>query len=192
MVCSPSVQNCSWFGLGKYLGTPQRYSTTLSSSKYCTYNLVTNTTQLKNENKKTSISEITLHYAGYTLYTTYNDKAYHRQGRQNPPTSPKPTTEFKQAVEYQPSTSVYLGQLKDQINKLDDSGRGVFETFRSEFHRLHVEIMATGVADAATERIRWFGLTSPSFPTKGFNGDLPSLQCLPLNLIPSKGFRSLE
>ena len=54
--------------------------------------------------------------------------------------------------EYQPSTSVDLRQLKDQINKLDDSGPGGFETFQSEFHRLHAEIMATGVADAVTER----------------------------------------
>ena len=55
-------------------------------------------------------------------------------------------------TEYQPSTSVDLRQLKDQINKLDDSGPGGFEAFQSEFHRLHAEIMATGVADAVTER----------------------------------------
>ena len=55
-------------------------------------------------------------------------------------------------VEYQPSTSVDLKQLKDQLSKLTDEGRGGFENFKSEFHRPHAEIMATEVNDAATER----------------------------------------
>ena len=55
-------------------------------------------------------------------------------------------------TEYQPATSVDLKQLRDQINKLDDQGPGGFETFQSEFHRLHAEILATGVADAITDR----------------------------------------
>ena len=55
-------------------------------------------------------------------------------------------------VEYQPSTSVDLKQLKDQLSKLTDEGPGGFENFQSEFHRLHAEIMATGVDDAVTER----------------------------------------
>ena len=54
--------------------------------------------------------------------------------------------------EYQPSTVVDLKQLKDQISKLTDEGQGGFEQFQSEFHRLHAEIMATGVDDAVTER----------------------------------------
>ena len=54
--------------------------------------------------------------------------------------------------EYQPSTSVDLRQLRDQISKLDDQGPGGFEAFQSEFHRLHAEILATGVAEAMTER----------------------------------------
>ena len=57
-------------------------------------------------------------------------------------------------VEYQPSTSVDLKQLKDQLSKLTDEGPGGFENFQSEFHRLHAEIMATGVDDAVTERER--------------------------------------
>ena len=55
-------------------------------------------------------------------------------------------------IEYQPSTSVDLKQLKDQLSKLTDEGQGGFENFQSEFHRLHAEIMATGVDDAVTER----------------------------------------
>ena len=54
--------------------------------------------------------------------------------------------------EYQPSTAIDLKQLKDQISKLNDQGPGGFEAFKSEFHRIHAEIMATGVADAVTER----------------------------------------
>ena len=54
--------------------------------------------------------------------------------------------------EYKPTSSVDLRLLRDQIHKLTDDGPGGFETFRSEFHRLHTEIMATGVADAITAR----------------------------------------
>ena len=45
----------------------------------------------------------------------------------------------------QPSTSVDLQQLKDQLSKLTDEGQGGFENFQAE-------IMATGVDDAVTER----------------------------------------
>ena len=55
-------------------------------------------------------------------------------------------------VEYQPSTSTDLKQLKEQISKLTDEGKGGFDHFRAEFHRLHAEIMATGVSDAITDR----------------------------------------
>ena len=55
-------------------------------------------------------------------------------------------------IEYQPSTSVDLKQLRDQIYKLTDEGPGGFENFRSEFHRLHTEITATGVVEAITNR----------------------------------------
>ena len=54
--------------------------------------------------------------------------------------------------EYQPSTSVDLKQLRDQIYKLTDEGPGGFEHFKSEFHRLHAEIVATGVNEAVTNR----------------------------------------
>ena len=54
--------------------------------------------------------------------------------------------------EFQPSTSVDLKQIRDQISKLDDQGPGGFEAFQSEFHRLHAEILATGVRDAITDR----------------------------------------
>ena len=55
-------------------------------------------------------------------------------------------------VEYQPSTSTDLKQLKEQISKLTDEGKGGFDGFRAEFHRLHAEITATGVQDAITAR----------------------------------------
>ena len=55
-------------------------------------------------------------------------------------------------IEYQPSTSVDLKQLREQIYKLTDEGPGGFENFRSEFHRLHTEITATGVVEAITNR----------------------------------------
>ena len=55
-------------------------------------------------------------------------------------------------IEYQPSTSVDLKQLKYQLSKLTEEGQGGFENFQSEFHRLHAEIMATGADDAVTER----------------------------------------
>ena len=48
--------------------------------------------------------------------------------------------------------SVDLKQLRDQIYKLTDEGPGGFENFRSEFHRLHTEITATGVVEAITNR----------------------------------------
>ena len=45
-----------------------------------------------------------------------------------------------------------MKQLRDQIYKLSDEGPGGFENFRSEFHRLHTEITATGVVEAITNR----------------------------------------
>ena len=50
-------------------------------------------------------------------------------------------------AEYQPSTAVDLSQLRDQIFALTDQMPGGFDTFRSEFHRLHSEILATRVPD---------------------------------------------
>ena len=47
-------------------------------------------------------------------------------------------------LEYQPSTVVDLSQLKDQIRALNDQGPGGFDNFKSEFLRLHTEILATG------------------------------------------------
>ena len=55
-------------------------------------------------------------------------------------------------VEYQPSTVVDLSQLKDQIMSLSDQVPGGFDQFKSEFHRLHTEILATQVPDAITHR----------------------------------------
>ena len=55
-------------------------------------------------------------------------------------------------LEYQPSTVVDLSQLKDQIRALNDQGPGGFDQFKSEFLRLHTEILATGVANAITPR----------------------------------------
>ena len=55
-------------------------------------------------------------------------------------------------LEYQPSTVVDLSQLKDQIRALNDQGPGGFDHFKSEFLRLHTEILATGVANAITPR----------------------------------------
>ena len=55
-------------------------------------------------------------------------------------------------LEYQPSTVVDLSQLKDQIRSLSDQVPGGFDHFKSEFLRLHTEILATGVADAITAR----------------------------------------
>ena len=55
-------------------------------------------------------------------------------------------------AEYQPSTPVDLSQLREQIFALDDQGPGGFDTFRSEFHRLHAEILATRVPDAILPR----------------------------------------
>ena len=46
-------------------------------------------------------------------------------------------------VEYQPSTVVDLSQLKDQIMSLSDQVPGGFDQFKSEFHRLHTESLAT-------------------------------------------------
>ena len=53
--------------------------------------------------------------------------------------------------EYQPSTAVDLSQLREQIFALTDQLPGGFDTFRSEFHRLHAEIMATRVPNAIRE-----------------------------------------
>ena len=55
-------------------------------------------------------------------------------------------------LEYQPSTVVDLSQLKDQIRSLSDQVPGGFDHFKSEFLRLHTEILATGVPDAITAR----------------------------------------
>ena len=51
-------------------------------------------------------------------------------------------------LEYQPSTVVDLSQLKDQIMALNDQMPRDFDQFKSEFHRLHIEILATQVPDA--------------------------------------------
>ena len=45
-----------------------------------------------------------------------------------------------------------LSQLKDQIMSLTDQVPGGFDQFKSEFHRLHTEILATQVPDAITPR----------------------------------------
>ena len=55
-------------------------------------------------------------------------------------------------VEYQPSTAVDLSQLRDQIFALNDMIPGGFDAFKSEFHRLHAEIMATRIPNAITTR----------------------------------------
>ena len=55
-------------------------------------------------------------------------------------------------VEYQPSTAVDLSILRDQILSLNDQMPGGFDMFKSEFHRLRTEILATQVADAITPR----------------------------------------
>ena len=55
-------------------------------------------------------------------------------------------------AEYQPSTAVDLSQLRDQIFALNDEGPGGFDQFQSDFHRLHTEIMATGVPGAIEPR----------------------------------------
>ena len=55
-------------------------------------------------------------------------------------------------VEYQPSSSTDLKQFKEQISKLTKEGKGGFDEFRAEFHRLHAEITATGVPDAISNR----------------------------------------
>ena len=54
-------------------------------------------------------------------------------------------------AEYQPSTAVDLSQLRDQIFALNDQIPGGFDAFRSEFHRLHAEIVATRVPDGIRE-----------------------------------------
>ena len=55
-------------------------------------------------------------------------------------------------VEYQPATAVDLSQLREQIMALTDQVPGGFDTFKSEFHRLHAEIAATQVPQAITDR----------------------------------------
>ena len=55
-------------------------------------------------------------------------------------------------LEYQPSTAVDLSQLREQIFALNDQMPGGFDAFKSEFHRLHTEIMATQIPDAITAR----------------------------------------
>lgn len=52
--------------------------------------------------------------------------------------------------EYQPSTAVDVSQLKQQIMALNDQIPGGFDQFKSEFHRLHTEILATQVPNAIT------------------------------------------
>ena len=54
-------------------------------------------------------------------------------------------------AEYQPSTAVDLSQLREQIFALNDQVPGGFDTFRSEFHRLHAEIVATRVPNGIRE-----------------------------------------
>ena len=44
-----------------------------------------------------------------------------------------------------------LSQLRDQIFALNDQFPGGFDAFRSEFHRLHAEIVATRVPDGIPE-----------------------------------------
>ena len=51
-------------------------------------------------------------------------------------------------LEYQPSTVTDLSLLKEQIMGLTDQIPGGFDQFKSEFHRLHTEILATNVPDA--------------------------------------------
>ena len=55
-------------------------------------------------------------------------------------------------LEYQPSTVTDLSLLKEQIMALNDQIPGGFDQFKSEFHRLHTEILATNVPDAITPR----------------------------------------
>ena len=66
-----------------------------------------------------------------------------------------PTLKFNAAwealrQEYQPSTAVDVSQLKQQIRALNDQIPGGFDQFKSEFHRLHTEILATQVPNAIT------------------------------------------
>ena len=55
-------------------------------------------------------------------------------------------------LEYQPSTVTDLSLLKEQIMGLNDQTPDGFDQFKSEFHRLHTEILATNVPDAITPR----------------------------------------
>ena len=55
-------------------------------------------------------------------------------------------------VEYQPSTAIDLSQLREQIFALNDQIPGGFDQFKSEFHRLHAEIVATRVPQAIADR----------------------------------------
>ena len=55
-------------------------------------------------------------------------------------------------LEYQPSTAVDLSQLRDKTLALTDEAPGGFDFFKSEFHRLHAEIVATRVPQAITDR----------------------------------------
>ena len=68
-------------------------------------------------------------------------------------------------AEYQPSTAVDLSQLRDQIFALSDQAPGGFDTFRSEFHRLHAEIVATrvpeGIRDSELNGIVRDGIRNP-------------------------------
>ena len=68
-------------------------------------------------------------------------------------------------AEYQPSTAVDLSQLRDQIFALNDQAPGGFDTFRSEFHRLHAEIVATrvpeGIRDSELNGIVRDGIRNP-------------------------------
>ena len=53
-------------------------------------------------------------------------------------------------AEYQPSTAIDVSELKQQIMALNDQIPGGFDQFKSEFHRLHTEILATRVQNAIT------------------------------------------
>ena len=81
-------------------------------------------------------------------------------------------------LEYQPSTVVDLSQLKDQIMALSDQVPGGFDHFKSEFHRLHTEILATQVPDA----IKLMGSSERASRTLpfGHSSAIPSIPRTPM------------
>ena len=85
------------------------------------------------------------------------DKAIENRPEDVPPGEWNYERKFRAAwealrAEYQPSTAVDLSQLRDQIFALSDQIPGGFDQFKSEFHRLHAEIVATRVPDAILPR----------------------------------------